>query len=685
MSDTSRPAETPLESWKAIAAYLQRETRTVKRWETSEGLPVHRHRHLARSSVYAYPSELDTWRATRRPAGDAPASGRFGRRARALAFAASVLLALLSSGGGRVMSPVRSIAAQDRGIVVRQVWTGAEVDLTGAPSFDGRYLSYVDWETGDLALRDLATGDKRRLTNRPPGEFAFYSRISPDGQQVAYVWVDKENPYHLRVTSTNDVRDGVPPRVLYRNTPFYMEFGDWSPDGKYVLANIRGIDLVSLSDGAMTTLKTLAWGPRPRPRFSPDGRWIAYSFAPNRDSPDRDIFVLATDGRSEAPLVEYAGDDFVLGWAPDGKRILFASDRSGTVDAWIISAADGKPRGAPELVKRDIGSNIVPLGFTREGTFYYGLQTGMSDVYLASLDPQTGRVVAPPKPVSERFQGRGSSPAWSPDGRFLAYLSNRRGPLTARGSRLICIRSMETGEVREIATSLSFEVGAPPTRLQWSPDGRFLLATGSDSRGRGGLYRIDVRSGEVMPIVQGGSVSFTPQGVWARDGKAIFYSRDGGIWRRDLETNRETEIYRKPAGKSEGRGRNLALSSDGRWLAFGDHSVLVVMPSTGGEARELISLRPGGEEGSVSGVEWARDGGHLVFTIGDSGMAFGVAPELWRIPVEGGPREKVGLATQGWATLAIHPDGRQIAFTAGEPKQEVWVMENFLPPLEAVQ
>jgi hypothetical protein len=285
------------------------------------------------------------------------------------------------------------------GVVVRQVWTGPEVDLLGGPSLDGRYLSYVDWETGDLAIRDLSTGEKRRLTSGPPGEFAFYSRISPDGQKVAYVWVDKENPYHLRVTSINDVRNGVKPRVLFRNTPFYMTFGDWSPDGKYLLANIRGIDLISVSDGAMTTLKTPNWG-RPVPRFSPDGRWIVYNLQPKQDSPDRDIFVLAADGSRETPLVEHPGNDFVLGWAPDGKRILFASNRTGVMSAWVIAVEDGKPQGAPELVKPDIG-NIEPMGFTRTGAFYYGVSTEMSDVYIATLDPATGRVVTAPAPVSQ--------------------------------------------------------------------------------------------------------------------------------------------------------------------------------------------------------------------------------------------------------------------------------------------
>ena len=51
-----------LESWKEIAAYLKRDLRTVQRWEKLEGLPVHRHMHRERGSVYAFVAELDAWR-----------------------------------------------------------------------------------------------------------------------------------------------------------------------------------------------------------------------------------------------------------------------------------------------------------------------------------------------------------------------------------------------------------------------------------------------------------------------------------------------------------------------------------------------------------------------------------------------------------------------------------------------
>jgi hypothetical protein len=62
-----------LESWKEIAAYLQRDAKTARRWEKEEGLPVHRHSHKSRSSVYAYPGEIDAWRISRKTAVAAPA------------------------------------------------------------------------------------------------------------------------------------------------------------------------------------------------------------------------------------------------------------------------------------------------------------------------------------------------------------------------------------------------------------------------------------------------------------------------------------------------------------------------------------------------------------------------------------------------------------------------------------
>jgi hypothetical protein len=54
-----------LDSWKQIAAYLEKSERTVRRWHETEGLPVHKHQHQQRGSVWAYVGEINAWRESR--------------------------------------------------------------------------------------------------------------------------------------------------------------------------------------------------------------------------------------------------------------------------------------------------------------------------------------------------------------------------------------------------------------------------------------------------------------------------------------------------------------------------------------------------------------------------------------------------------------------------------------------
>lgn len=68
-----------LDSWGEIASYFQREIRTVQRWEKDEGLPIHRHEHKKKSTVYAYTSELDNWFKRRQPEDDPEADAAFVR------------------------------------------------------------------------------------------------------------------------------------------------------------------------------------------------------------------------------------------------------------------------------------------------------------------------------------------------------------------------------------------------------------------------------------------------------------------------------------------------------------------------------------------------------------------------------------------------------------------------------
>ncbi|MGH9778007.1 MAG: TolB family protein, partial [Candidatus Acidiferrales bacterium] len=121
----------------------------------------------------------------------------------------------------------------------------------------------------------------------------------------------------------------------------------------------------------------------------------------------------------------------------------------------------------------------------------------------------------------------------------------------------------------------------------------------------------------------------------------------------------------------------------------GTHS-LKLMSVEGGVPRDLLSNFPAEKFPGLSGLVWAADGRHLFFTmqVGD-GPAGSSWPdpemmELWRVPVEGGKPQRLGVEAEELRDLTFHPDGRQLAFTAGSPAHaEVWVMENFLPAVKA--
>ena len=573
-------------------------------------------------------------------------------------------------------------------MTIRRVWEDFPLDNTGtflgSASPDGRHIAFVDWKAGNIAVEDLTTR-QARLVTRTGGyspEWGMYPVVSPDGRQVAYQWFPKEYfSSDIRVASL----DGSEPRVLLHGVgeAQWMYPADWSPDGRQilVLSELKQgqIALLSVADGALRTLKTLDERSPGRMSFSPDGRHIAYDLPSPTGSRGRDIFLLAADGSGEIPLVEHPADDGLLGWAPDGRTILFTSDRTGKEGLWTVTVLDGKPQGPPALLKPDLGP-IHPLGFARDGSFYYGVRTGIRDAYTAELDLTSGKVLSPPTPVAERFVGGNMAPEWSLEGDYLAWVSNRgQGPNRLEADTL-CIRTNATGEVRELSPKVSFLY-----RLRWYPGGRFLLVQAH--RPEVGYYRVDARSGEHTTVrLRLPKESSFKQPALSPDGKTVYFvhadpdAKDEAIHARDLETGQERVVCQPRASWPMG----LAVSPDGRHLAFheGDDEgcYLTVAPVATGQARRVFRSPQ-----RIQTLAWTPDGRHLLFGMDRAGAdASGSAiTELWLVPAEGGQPQKLDLAMDSLADLRMHPDGRHIAFVAGSHKGEVWVMENFLPRAKA--
>jgi Tol biopolymer transport system component len=210
-----------------------------------------------------------------------------------------------------------------------------------------------------------------------------------------------------------------------------------------------------------------------------------------------------------------------------------------------------------------------------------------TDVYTASFDYATGRLSSLPAPTVQTFVGSNLIPDWSPDGKLLAYLS-RRG-LPSEGRFVIGIRSVAAGETRELPLALRRpDLGGG---IRWSADGRSLLTTGQDPKGRTGIFRVDAQSGKLSVIIsQDRGGLYSP--AESPDGKSLFYQVSHGpevaFVKRDLGSGGEMELIRR-----SGLG-SLNLSPDGRYLATAasdparKSNLLLLVPTGGGEVKELM-------------------------------------------------------------------------------------------------
>jgi Tol biopolymer transport system component len=228
-----------------------------------------------------------------------------------------------------------SLQAQANGVSVRRIWAGPDTNLFGSPSLDGHFLSFVDTESGDLAIRDLASGEKRRLTGSGDvRQFAYFSILSPDSRLAAYAWFNEEKFYDLRVIGL----DGSGRRTLFRNEEAgFVQPCAWSPDSKQILTlffrkdNSSQIALLSAAAGSVRVLKSLNWVYPRKMDVSPDGRYIVYDETGSEEAPTSNLYVLASDGSRESALVNDAGNNLFPVWMRDGKNVLFASDRDGAM------------------------------------------------------------------------------------------------------------------------------------------------------------------------------------------------------------------------------------------------------------------------------------------------------------------------------------------------------------------
>jgi Tol biopolymer transport system component len=592
-------------------------------------------------------------------------------------------------------------------VVARQIWTGPDVNVDGGPSLDGRMLSFLNRSNSsiEVGVRDLTTGQNRvlvRFDQKNPG-YASTPVLSPDGRHLAFVAEHADGSSEIRIVDA----DGTASRTLFQQSGTAPWGIVWSPDGKRLAASLvkvgqdqtSQIALVSVQDGSVTQLKSTGWRRPTLGGFSPDGRFLVYSLSASSDSQkDGGIFAIATDGSSEGNIAQGPARDTSPAWTPDGRAVVFVSDRSGTKDLWMVRVAGASPVAPPERLRGDIGE-IMNMGFTADGTFFYGLRNREKNVYVAGLDPRTLEITEAPTRVSEHFVGRNWGPSWSPDGRLLAFLRE-----TAPNVSSVVIRSLADGVERVLPTRFGPE-GPTMFGPAWFPDSRSLLVSDVDAAARRLICRrVNIDTGLEERVFEDNVGGLWNEIKVSPDGKTLFFTRrEAGpktdthilrLVRRDIASGEEVDVYRSI---SIGIGFfGLGLSPRGDRIAFTANTaapnerVLLTIPSTGGDGREL-------QRGNYSvlwpwGTAWTIDGRH-VLTVTTGAGAFG----LMAFPVDGGAPRTLDLqapehyanrqtvGSRDISAVVISPDGRHLAFTGAERRSEVWTIKNLIPDLHAAK
>ena len=208
-----RPENETLDSWKAIAAYMQRQVRTVQRWERSEGLPVRRHQHQKQATVYAFKDELDAWREAREHQ-VANESRRITSKAWISVIVVSVVLGL---GLSVYFTSVQTTTENERPLIV--VLPFAE--LSAEPM-----LQLADGLTEELSTQ-LAVADPANLA-----VIARSSAMSFKGREVSADEIRQELDVDYLVEGSIR-RDGDDVRVVVRLVETVGQIQRWAATYDY--------------------------------------------------------------------------------------------------------------------------------------------------------------------------------------------------------------------------------------------------------------------------------------------------------------------------------------------------------------------------------------------------------------------------------------------------------------------
>lgn len=334
------------------------------------------------------------------------------------------------------------------------------------------------------------------------GDHAERPAWSPQGRRVAYVWRDGTH-CEIRIANIDDKsRQAV--SACPGNSVVYL---DWNPADDHVLA-YTAVEPGQAGGARLHLLRDEGgWHPVAfdyertatnldlYPRFSPDGRSIAFRRGSN---PSSDIYVVSIDGGRIRRLTEVRATISGLDWLPDGSGLVFASDHEGRQELYSVTLADRTVAalGLVDASSPDIAAHAWRMSFQMED-------------WRSTLIEVPLRASARSHPLAPS-SGRDQAATLSPDGRRVVFVSDRDG------SSQLWSLDRASGKVERLTEHHDVRVDMPTI----SPDGqRVLYAT--RSHGRQELWEYRFRD-EARRRVAAIPLSLR-NAIYADDGRSLWY------------------------------------------------------------------------------------------------------------------------------------------------------------------
>lgn len=539
------------------------------------------------------------------------------------------------------------------------------------PSFspDGEQIVY-EWdpkggERCHIYLKVVGPADPVALTS---GEAVEHGPVwSPDGRLIAFLRESGGPAMGVFVIppvggiERRIAEIAVPPYWALRR---YLRRLDWTRDSQHLIVSApeqpggsEGLLLISINNGEKTWLTKPSaesgFGDR-EPSVAPDGRTVA--FARGQMGADEMIYLLRltpdlTPAGSPRPLLR-TGRARGPAWLPDGKHLIYTGLNPGMTfesGASIIALNPGdQPRALPAL-----GRNVATLAVSRTGRVAYPRVRFESNIWRLEVT-RSGRPVAPP----ERLLPSSAADAnaqYSPDGRFVAFASNRSG------TREIWTCASDGSHCSPVTSFNGQFVSGTP---RWSPDGQQIVFD-SAAAGQIDIYAISANGGPVRRITTDATHGIIPS--WSRNGKWIYFASS---------VSGRNEVWKIPAGG----GAAVQVTRSGGLVAFespdGRSLYYTKVDVTGGADLWRSQLDGSKESRVLQGVI------NRAFAVTPTSVyylshASEASAALRRfVLASGGDSKLIEVPGAVYLGLTVSPDEKYVAYSRNQVESNLILVEN---------